>query len=123
MHDRVKWLEHKGKKILYANYSNLKEKEVLEVYEAKKEEALKYASSTNEALLVLSNTENVQVTKRTKDGYRKLRAATKDISIFSAVIGADINVELTIKILSIFHKKIHFAKNLDEAKEWLANQS
>ena len=122
MNDRVKWVEHKGEKILYADYSNLKEEGVLFVYKAFRDESLKYASTTHKPLLAMNNTDNVEVTKKTKDGYRKLRTAMKDISMYSVVVGANINVELTIKILSIFHKSIHFARNIEGAKEWLVSQ-
>ena len=122
MKKHVEWITYKGKKILFADYSDLAEKEVLKVYKSVRKESLAHAAKTKKPLLMISNTPNVQITSVTQEGYRELRLATKDIPIYSAIVGASLRVEVIVAVLSIYQRRVHFAKSLEEAKEWLVSQ-
>jgi len=123
MKKRVEWITHKRKKILFADYSDLKEKEVLQVYKSVKKESLAHAAKTKKPLLMISNTADVQITSVAQEGYRELRLATRDIPIYSAIIGASLRVEVIVAVLSIYQRRVHFARTLEAAKEWLVNQN
>jgi hypothetical protein len=117
MSDRVSWIEHKGTKILYADYSGLSGEEYIEVIEEFKNELLKQPSGS---VVTLTNVTDSTVTDEVKEKFKELRVQTEGISKGAATIG------LTgfKKAIAVFIRKdLYWADSLEEAKEWLAEQA
>lgn len=117
MSDRVSWIEHKGAKILYADYSGLSGEEYIEVIEEFKNELLK---QTPGSVVTLTNVTDSTVTDEVKEKFKELRVQTEEISKGAAAIGLT-GFKKAIAVL--IRKDLYWANSLEEAKEWLAEQS
>ena len=120
--ERVSWIEHKGKSILYINYSGLsarKDKDLLlEIIEEVKKQAFEKQSKS----LFLTNA---------KDAYTdsfilsKLKEAAKfcndnDLVEKECIVGLGGLKKAFIRIINTFAKStLIMFKDLDEAKDWL----
>ena len=121
--NKIKWIEHNNKKILYVDYSSITdENETFKIYDSLKEEIIKAASSSTEPILIISNVEKTLVNENTEREYAKHRMITKKYNIYSAVIGASGKIRSAVKILSVYDKRFSLQANLDEAKEWIISQ-
>jgi hypothetical protein len=119
MTDRITWISHKGKKILYANYGGLAEQEYLAALEETQAEILKQPSGSN--TLLLTDMTDTHITPATRDKGKdmsvKIRAAGKATS--PAIVG----ITGVQKIIAQAIKRdAYFAKSVAEAKEHLASQ-
>jgi hypothetical protein len=117
MTDRVSWIEHKGTKILYADYSGLSGDEYLGVIEEFKNELLKQSPGS---VVTLTNVTGSTVTNEVKDKLKELREQTKGISRKAAAVGVT-GFKKTIAVL--IRKDLYWADSLEEAKEWLVEQA
>jgi len=117
MGKRVSWIEHKGARILYVDYSGLPEKEFIQTIEEFKNELLKQAPGS---VVTLSNTANTYITEAVKEKFKELAERTRGISKGTAGIG----VSGFKKVLaSLVKRDMYFADSLEEAKDWLAEQA
>jgi hypothetical protein len=117
MKDRLSWIEHKGARILYVNYSGLSEDEFIETIGEFEEELLK---QTPGSLVTLTNMANVLFTDRARRKFKELAEQTQGISKGAAAIG----VTGFKKALAVLIKReLYYADSLEEAKEWLAEQA
>jgi flagellar motor switch protein FliG len=117
MSDRVSWIEHKGVRILYADYSRLSEEEYIEVIEEFKNELLKQPPGS---VATLTNVTDSTVTNKVKDKLKELSEQSKGISKGAAAIGV---TGFKKAIATFIRKDLYWADSLEEAKEWLAEQS
>ncbi len=117
MNNRVSWIEHKGARILYADYSNLSGEEYIGAIEEFKNELLK---QTPGSIVTLTNVTDSKVTNEVKEKLKELRSQTKGISKKAAAIG----MTGFKKAIAVFIRKdLYWADSLEEAKEWLTEQS
>jgi hypothetical protein len=117
MSDRVSWIEHKGARILYADYSGLSGKEYIAVIEKFKNELRKQAPGS---VVTLTNVTGTTVTNEVKDKFKELREQTEGISKAAAAIGLT-GFKKAIAVL--IRQDMHWADSMEEAKEWLAEQA
>jgi hypothetical protein len=112
----VQWIEYKGKKILFSNYSGLTGAECLEAMEATRQALLKLpAGSSYLGLTDISNTSmSVQLTAKSKELVAV--AEEKGLSQKAAIVGG---TGLITSVTRLIRPTIHFAKDIEEAKEWL----
>ena len=116
MSDRVSWMEHKGARILYADYSGLSGEEFLRVVEEFKSELLK---QTPGSVVTLTNVTGSTVSTDVRDKLTEMREQTKGISKGAAAIG----MTGFKKAIAVFIRRdLHWANTLEEAKDWLAEQ-
>ena len=117
MSGRLSWIEHKGAKILYVDYSGLSEKEFVQTIEEFKNELLKQAPGS---VVTLSNTADTYITSAVRDKFQELNEQTRGISKGAAGIG----ITGFKKVLAgLVKSDMYFADSLEEAIEWLAEQA
>jgi hypothetical protein len=115
--DRVSWIEHKGARILYADYSGLSGEEYIEVIEEFRNELLKQSPGS---VVTLTNVTGSTVSNEVKDKLKELAEQTEGISKGAAAIGIT-GFKKAIAIL--IRRDLYWADSLEEAKEWLAEQA
>ena len=116
MSDRVTWIEHKGARILYADYSGLSGEEYISVIEAFKNQL---AQQTPGSVATLTNVTDSRVSEEVKDKFRELTEQTAGISKAAATIGVT-GFKKAIAVL--MRRDLYWADSLEEAKDWLADQ-
>ena len=118
MSENVRWIEHKGKKILYCDYSDLTEVEVIAVIEDHEKVLLECGKSS---VLILNRAPDVKITSRIKNRGDESDHLLKSRGIenVTAVVGLP---TLQRIIASVIKRDIFFAKSEAEAMEWLVNQ-
>lgn len=121
MTDRVSWIEHKGKKILYVDYSNATAEETLPAIESQKSLIM-----TQDKHSVL-NLINVTNTGYNKQSWSEMRQAAKDTGRNTkavAMIGVVDLKKFFFKVVKMVTKggdKIRDFNNIEEAKDWLVS--
>ncbi len=117
--NRVSWIEYKGKKILFTDYSNATPDDIIET--AKESVS---ASLTQEKKSIL---QVVDVTNATYDrnSWQILRQGAKETEPYSkasAVLGVDAAKKFFLAVTKMVSKRnIKAFDTMEEAKEWLAS--
>jgi hypothetical protein len=115
--ERIKWIIYKGKKILFCDYSNLRDQKQLDFIDEVKNEMAKQKPGT--VLLVLADLTNTYTPPAAKKKYEELTAVRMKYKGVDAVIG----ITVPQKIIGEGIKKgIYYAKDIEDAKEWLVSQ-
>lgn len=118
MNNKIKWIEHEEKKILYLDFSNSSEEESTSIWNDAESDILNYNGEL--PLLVLVNVENVKYNNATQNAYRQVRDKSKNVKQKWVVVGASTSIKVMIKILCIFVKDdIVFTDSVDAAKDLL----
>jgi len=117
MSDRVSWIEHKGVRILYADYSGTSGEEFIEVVDEFESELSK---QTPGSVVTLTNVANTVITNELRTRLRELTERTGGISKSAAAVGIT-GFKRAIAVL--LRKDLHYADSLEEAKDWLAEQA
>lgn len=84
MSDRVSWIEYKGAKILYVDYSETSEEEFIKTIDEFKNELLK---QTPGSVVTLTNITNAAITDAVRKKLKELAKQTKGMSKGAAAIG------------------------------------
>lgn len=116
MSDRVKWIEYKGTKILYIDYSGLSKEEYVKVIEEAKDELLKQPPGS---VVTLSDVSNSCITEKVRDKFKECEEQTRGISKAAAAAGA---TSVQRVMMRLARKDLFFANSLEEAKEWLVER-
>jgi hypothetical protein len=117
MSDRVRWIEHKGAEILYVDYSGTSEEEYVETIEAFKNELLKCPPGS---VVTLTNVADSTITEKVTEKFKELQEQTKGISKAGAAIGV---TGFKRALAQLIKRDLHFARSMEEAKDWLAEQA
>lgn len=117
MSDRVSWIEHKGVKILYADYSGTSEDEFVKIV-GEFEAVL--AQQAPGSVVTLTNVTNTVVTNKVKARLKEMTERTGGISKAAAAVGIT-GFKRAIAIL--MRRDLHYALSMEEAKDWLAEQA
>jgi hypothetical protein len=119
MHERIKWLDHNGKKILYNDYRNLAGDEMLTPIEEMSREV---ASLGEKELLLLIDFRNSFANKANVEALRKAGERNKHLYKKTAVLGITgikkIFLEMVNKLTSIAAKPFN---SEEDAKNWLVS--
>ncbi len=119
MSDRITWVDHKGQKILFGNYSGSSEEEYCSTMDEMKN--MLNSLSADTILLVMADVSNTHATGKVRDkGAEVSNAMGKFKGRAYAVVGVTGIMKVVAKT---FVHSIHFVNNLDEAKDWLVEQA
>ncbi|MBN1411427.1 MAG: hypothetical protein JW969_11335 [Spirochaetales bacterium] len=119
MANRIEWIEYKGQKILFCDFSNYDENQYLEGVDLMEKELLKQGEGSKLKLLI--DVLNSHMTQKTSDrGKKTVEILTKaDIVAVTAMVGI---TGVKRIIASAISKDVFFAKDKESAKEWLIKQ-
>lgn len=124
MEDRIQWIQHKGKKILFVDASNIRDEDnfLRILVEA---EAQILAQPKGHQYLTLFYSPNSLVSKVITDRAKQVFANAKAKGIPAgptAWIGSSGFQRAVVSTMQYFIKEIHIADSIEEAKDWLAAQ-
>jgi hypothetical protein len=114
----VRWIEHKGKRILVVNGPGLNEAQYIEAMEEMKQEILK----ERDGALVLVDVSGIDMTKAVVDKSKEVVNATKKAGIpdrANVVVGL---TGLQKAVAQLFGRGVHFVDTVEEAKELLVKK-
>ena len=115
MENRVSELSHKGKKIIYGDYSGLRFEDFSEVIGQQESASLK---ATDKNILHLLNFTDCKMSASSKDRANTMLKTLNDngYAVKTACFGIG---SLQRLIASAVQKSMYFAKNMEDAKDWL----
>lgn len=124
MSERIQWITHEGKRILYIDASNIQdEKQFLQLFDEAETEII--AQPKGHAILTLFYSPNSVITKTIPDRAKQVFANAKAKGIPTgptAWVGSSGFQRAAVLAMQFFIKEIHVAESIEEAKDWLAAQ-
>ena len=119
MSERVKWIEHKGLKILLDDYNDLPEAEFIAEI---KETCKLIIESEDKVVFSLANMTGVRITDVTRQAGQEIvdSAEAKGITIYITMVGLS---KIQRIIANAVVKDVYFAKDEEDAKEWLLRKA
>jgi hypothetical protein len=117
MKDRLSWIEYKGARILYVDYSGLSEEEFIQTIGEFEDELLE---QTPGSVVTLTNMANVLITDNARRKFKELAGHTQGISKGAAAIGV---TGFKKALATLIKRDLYYADSLEEAKKWLAEQA
>jgi hypothetical protein len=121
MNNRINWITHNDKKILFLNFSDSTVEESTKIWVDVESDILNYKGAL--PLLMLLDVKNVKYDMGTQNAYRKVRDASKNIPQKWAIVNASTATMVMIKIICLFVKdNIIFTDTIDSAKDKLARE-
>ncbi len=124
MSNRVQWIEHKGKTILFCDYSNQSEDEYIQALAETETEVLKQAPGT--LILMLIDTTGSLITTKVTGRARELAAAARKKGIPSsptAVVGVSGAAQKAILLaMQFLRPDLRAVDGIAEAKDWLVSR-
>ena len=125
MGSRVQWIEHRGKKIFFCDYSNIHdEEEFIRVVVETETEVLKQAPGT--LILMLIDVTGSHVTSKVTERARNLAAAARKRGIPSsptAIVGVSGPAQKAIVMaMQFLRPDLRTAESIAAAKDWLVSR-
>ncbi len=119
MSDRVKWIEHKGVRILSADYSGLPEDQYCSTMD--EVTAILRNEPTDSVVLVMANVSNTHASNKVRDKGKEVSDA---MNRFKATAYAVVGVTGLMKVIAkTFTSGMYFASSEEDAKEYLVKQA
>jgi len=117
---RVYWIEHKGERILYTDYSNATPDEILSTVN---ESVAVSFSQEKKSVLQIVNVSNAAYDLKSWQFLRQRAKETEPYTKASAVLGVEGPKKHLLTVTKMVSKRnIKAFDNIDDAKEWLISQ-
>ncbi len=124
MGNRVQWIEHQGKRILFCDYSNQDEEEYIQTLAETETEVLKQEPGT--LILMLIDTTGSLITSKITGRARELAAAARKRGIPSsptAIVGVSGAAQKAIlAAMQFLRPDLRTAESIAAAKDWLVRR-
>ncbi len=118
--ERIRFIQHKGKEILFLDFSACKAGEVLLVID---KAAPVIAGRPEKSLLTLSNVTNARFDDTVSQRMKEFTAHNKPFVKAAAVVGITGLKKIVFEAVMLFSKrKLHAFETVEQAKDWLAAQ-
>jgi len=121
--ERVSFIEHKGKKILFGNYANLcGECSLEEIMEVIKFETELIAKQAKKSLLTLTDVTGIYVCKDVNDALTTMASQNRPHVKKAAVVGIS-GIKLTFFniMMALSDRKVKVFNDIEAAKDWLVS--
>jgi hypothetical protein len=118
MSDRIKWIEYRGKKILYNDYTGLRGDEFTRIIKQSEAEVL---GSGMKTVYVINNVTDSFMNKESTAAAKQWvkNCEQKGVDMIIALVGVG---GLRRIIAQAIKRDMYFAKSDEDAKEWLVRQ-
>ncbi len=116
MPDRIRWIEHKGAKILLVDFSHLGEEQFIQLIEESRVELIKHEEGS---LLFVADITGSITSKEVTVAYKKMKAETERVPRAMSIVGT---TGVSRLLANLFKTGAYFAKDMDDAKDWLVKQ-
>jgi hypothetical protein len=126
MGNRVQWIEHRGERILFCDYSNIHdEEEFIRAIVETETEVLKQASGT--LILMLIDATGSLITSKVTGRARELAAAARKRGIPSsptAIVGVSGPAQKAVVMaMQFLRPDLRIAESIAAAKDWLVGRA
>jgi len=120
--DRIRWIEHRGTRILYYDWSNIQDYD--QAVALVRASATPMRKEPEGSVLVLTNVEGSRFNKRVLDAVLELMNGNKPHVKASAIAGMNGIMRAAYGALGkLTSRRLHAAATIEEAKDWLASQA
>ena len=118
--NRVSWIEHKGERILYTDYSNATPDEILSTVD---ESVNVSFAQEKKSLLQIVNVTNASYDLKSWQYLRQRAKETEPYTKASAVLGVEGPKKHLLTVTKMISKRnIKAFDNIEDAKDWLISQ-
>ncbi len=118
--ERVRFIQHNGREILFLDFSACKAGEVLLVIDKAKPVI---AGRPEKSLLTLSDVTNARFDDTVSQRMKEFTAHNKPFVKAAAVVGITGLKKILFEAVMLFSKrKLHAFETIEQAKDWLATQ-
>ncbi len=118
--ERVRFVEHKGKKILYIDFSNCSEEEALAVIEGGKKQV---RSQPEKSLLTLTNVNQAKYNSKVVEAFREFTKGNKPYVRAAAITGLSKIKKMIFKAVKEFsQRQLQEFSDEEKAMDWLVTQ-
>jgi hypothetical protein len=116
MEEKLTIIEHKGQKLLYANFAGLGENEILALFDQ-----MKVLCIQHNIHLQIVNVSNTNTTPKIKETAITTRQEIANAigTIYSSLVGLHLAQQIVANVIS---RDQYFASNLEDAKDWLVKK-
>lgn len=120
MNERVQWIVHKGKRILFCDYAGLAGDDYVAVIEMARQEILRLPMGS--AVCTLNDVTDSTVSPAALRKAQEVENARKQrgIKTIPAVVGM---TGMKAALAQFVRKDVYITASLEEAKDWLAAQA
>jgi hypothetical protein len=119
--DRVQFIQHKGRKILYLNFADCKPNEVLQVIEEAKSTI---KTQARKSVYTLTNVTNSAFNSAVSDAMKDFVLHNKPYVAASAVVGVTGLKQIIFNaVMKLSGRQLTAFESLDAAKDWLASHA
>ncbi len=119
MKDRIQWVDHMGCQILSADYSRLSEQDYIQTMEEVKDELDKLPP--DQAVYIMANVTGTKPSMKVRDKGKQVSEA---MNRFKGQANAVVGITGVMKVLAkTFTSGMYYAKDEDDAKDWLVAES
>jgi hypothetical protein len=120
MADRVYWIEHKGKKILFADYKDIDLEEIEDVL---KKLQIEYEPHPQKSVLDMTDVTNANYDRKTWKTFNEYGKLAEPYIKASAVVGITKPQKIMLKAYQVVtRQKVKAFDSFEEAKNWLVEQ-
>ena len=118
--ERVRFIDHRGKKILHLDFSHIKADQVLPIIDKAK---LTIGGQPPRSVFTLTDVTETGFNTQVSDAMKEFVAHNKPFVAASAVVGVTGLKQIIFNAVMKFSgRQLHAFDSLDQAKDWLASQ-
>ncbi len=115
---RFQWIEYKGRKILLNDFKGLEGDDYVKAIKESEKESLSYGFKT--VYMINDVTDSYMTPESTKAAKHWVNTfKEKELNLIIALVGIE---GLRRVIAQAIRRDMYFAKNIEDAKEWLSKQ-
>lgn len=120
MFSYTRWTSYKGQKILYANFSDLKDEQLVEATNEALNQINDAVIQGEPYILVLLNLYRAKLNDQPPDGFADLADLREKITILTAIIGLE---GIPKALVNLVLPDIEFVDTITAGNEWLVKQA
>lgn len=120
MYSYTRWTSYKGHKILYANFSDLKNEQLLEATNEAINQINEAVIQGEPYILVLLNLSRVKLNDQPPDGLADLADLRDKITILTAILGLE---GIPEGLLNLILPDIEFVDTITAGNDWLVKRA
>jgi hypothetical protein len=120
MNSRTRLTSHKGEKILYVDFSGLRDAQLVETANETLDLLEGEAAQGEPYILLLMNVSRLNLQDQLPDEFANLAVLRANTTIFTAILGIK---GIPHKLVNLFLPDIELVETITEGKEWLVKQA
>jgi len=117
----MQWIEHRGKAILFADYSGINGSDLANVVNANQAAIIGMGKAGKSDLLVLTDVSNCLADDEAIEAFKSIAVAMRPYTRGSAIVGISGLRKFALEIVNLFSKlETKPLDTVEKAKDWLS---